>query len=548
MNVHHHRLRQIAEVLARHGWGYLVDVGGLEHLRASLGRREPHDDSPTPPEHLRLALEELGPTFVKVGQLLSTRADLLPPDYRVELAKLQDSAPRLAPDAVDQVLAVELGERVQSAFADFDIEPLAAASIGQVHPATLQDGTEVVVKVQRPGAVEEINEDLEILMNFATRASRHWKAAARYDIVGLADEFARTLRAELDYLQEGRNAERFAASFADDPEVKIPRVFWDTTTSRVITLERIRGMKITDVAALEEAGVDRRQLALRATRVVAKMVFVDGFFHADPHPGNFFIEADSSIGIVDFGMVGALDDRLRDQLGKLLFGLARENPDRVSDALIELGVTGGPVDRVQLRDDLAAWLVRYSGRSLREIPLGTISAELLEIIRRNGLRAPRDLALLLRALVMEEGTAAELDPDFRLVQALRPYAYRRLAEQLSPEALARRMAEAGVDLAELTVELPGQLRRLLDELGTGSFEVRVRAPELEELVARSERLGNRLVASVLAAAVIDGLAQLAAQKEYPSIPGGLKATAVIGGLAAVVAHRLRREAARRRRA
>ena len=243
--------------------------------------------------------------FVKLGQILSTRADLVPPDYQAELAKLQDAAPPVDAEVVGDVLAHEFGSDATAMFATFDFEPLAAASIGQAHAATLPDGTEVAVKVRRPGAVEQIEQDLEILQDLAARAGRHWTAAADYDLVGLAEEFAQTVRSELDYLREGRNAERFAANFADDPDVHIPRVFWEATTSRVLTLERVRGIKVSDLDALDAAGIDRRALAERATRVTAQMVFRDGFFHADPHPGNFFVESAGRIGLIDFGMVGS---------------------------------------------------------------------------------------------------------------------------------------------------------------------------------------------------------------------------------------------------
>lgn len=341
--------------------GYLVGVLGLARVvpfeRGLLGH-ERRAERYTQPEHVRLALEQLGATFVKLGQVLSTRADLMPPEYQAELAKLQDAAPPIPADAVQEVVAQELGADADAAFAAFDLEPLAAASIGQAHAATLPDGTEVVVKVRRPGVVDQVQQDLEILQNLVASASRRWEATAGYDLVGLADEFARTLRAELDYLQEGRNAERFAANFADDPDVQIPRVFWETTTSRVLTLERIRGIKISDLDALDAAAIDRRALAERATRVTAQMVFEDGFFHADPHPGNFFIQPGGRIGIIDFGMVGTVDDRLRERLGTLLMALAREDADRVAGALLALGISAGTVNRVALRDDVAELLAR----------------------------------------------------------------------------------------------------------------------------------------------------------------------------------------------
>ena len=292
----------------RYGLSYLANVDGLGRLMtvadglAGRARADVH----MPPENLRLALEELGPTFIKLGQLLSTRADLLTSVYLAELTKLQDAAPAVPSEVVEDIIERELHARADTAFATFEVMPLACGSVGQAHAATLHDGTDVVVKVRRPNVVEETEQDFEIVQNFAARASRHSKTAAHYDVVGLADEFVHTLRGQLDYLQEARNAEGFAANFADDPRVQIPRVFPDLTTSRVITLERIRGMKITDLTGLDEVGLDRHALAERTALITAKMIFDDGFFHADPHPGNFFIEPTGRVGIVDFGCSSAV--------------------------------------------------------------------------------------------------------------------------------------------------------------------------------------------------------------------------------------------------
>ena len=390
--------------------------------------------------------------------------------------------------------------------------PLACASIGQAHLATLRDGTEVVVKVRRPGVVEEMGQDFEIIGNFAARASRRFKAAARYDLVGLADEVVQTLRAQLDYLQEARNAERFAANFEGDRSVQIPRVFWELTTSRVITLQRIRGMKVTDSAGLDEAGLDRHELAQRAAQIVAKMVFEDGFFHADPHPGNFFIEPDGRIGIVDFGMVGTLDDALRQQLSRLLTGLVRQDPDRLTDAVLALGTSTEPVDRARLRDDLAALLTRYFARSIGELSLRSALGDVLATVRRHGLRLPRDLALLLTVLLIAEGLVAVLDPDFRFAEALTPYARHQLLAQLTPAALQAHAEQFSADLAQLTVDFPATLDRLLRSIDSGGLEVRLRTDELKALVARAERVGNRIAASVLAAALIDRLTELAIKR------------------------------------
>ena len=508
------RERQIAEVLVRYGLSYLANVVGLERVVSVadglVGRARA--DARTPSENLRLALEELGPTFIKLGQLLSTRADLLPPDYRAELTKLLDAAPAVPSNVVEEIVEHELHAPVDTAFVSFDAVPLACASVGQAHTATLRDGTEVVVKVRRPHVVEEMEQDLEIIRNFAARASRRSKTAARHDVVGLADEFVHALRAQLDYLQEARNAERFSANFASDPWVQIPRIFPDLTTSRVITLERIRGMKITDLTALDEAGLDRHALAERTALIVSKMIFEDGFFHADPHPGNFFIEPTGRVGIVDFGMVGTLDDRSRQQLGRLLSGFVRRDPGRLADALLALGTSTGVVDRARLREDLATLLARYFGRSIGEVSLRSAIGEILEIVRRHRLKVPPDLSLLFTVLIIAEGIVAELDPEFRFAEALAPYARRHLVSGITSADMIRRLEQLGVDLAELATELPPRLNRLSEAIETGGLEVQLRPDDMNALLARADRLGNRVAASVLLAAAISGGVRLATRR------------------------------------
>ena len=509
-----HRERQIAEVLGRYELSHLADVLELERLVSAadglIGREPP--ETHTEPKNLRLALEELGPTFIKLGQLLSTRADLLSPDYRAELSKLQDAAPAVPSEVVKDIVERELHAPADTAFASFEAVPLACASVGQAHAATLHDGTDVVVKVRRPNVVEDMEQDFEIIQNLAARASRHSKTSARYDVVGLADEFVHTLRAQLDYLQEARNAERFSANFAADPSVQIPRVFPDLTTSRVITLERIRGMKITDLTALDEAGLDRHALAERTALIVAKMIFEDGFFHADPHPGNFFIEPTGRVGIIDFGMVGTLDDRLREQLSRLLNGFLRQDPGRLANALLAPGTSTGEVDRARLREDLANLLARQFGRSIGAISLRSAFGEILEIVRRHRLGVPRDLSLLFTMLIIAEGVVAEVDPEFRFAEALAPYARRQLLSGLTAADVRRRLEQLGLDLAELTAELPTRLNRISEAIETGGLEIHLRTDEMDALLAGVERLGNRVAASVLTAALIEGAVQLATRR------------------------------------
>jgi ubiquinone biosynthesis protein len=511
INVRATRYREIATVLTRHGLAWLIAVLDLERFialpRRRIGRRRLAEVSTTP-EHLRQALEELGPTFIKLGQVLSTRPDLLSPEYQRELAKLQDRAPAVAVSEVRAVLVAELGQSVETAFATFDDEPLAAASIGQAHTATLPDGTAVVVKIRRPGAVEQIEADLGIIQQLATAASRRWAFADRYDLEGLAHEFAQTLRAELDYLREAGNAERFAANFRDDSAVHVPRVYRQLTTARVLTLERLSGIKIDDLAALDAASIDRRALAERAATIILKMIVDDGFFHADPHPGNFFVEPGGRIGLIDYGMVGVIDTLTRDRLARLALAISSQDAGALVDALLELGVARLPPERDLLRRDLADLLARYYERALGEIAIGPLIAEVLALIRRYRLRLPPNLALLVKTVMMEEGLGTRLDPTFQMTTVLAPYARRLLLRHYSPVLWARRFSQAGLEAADLGADLPRHLRRLLGNLERGDLQLTVRPTDMEPLLRRAERLVNRLVLGILAAAFVNGLAVL----------------------------------------
>lgn len=528
-----HREMKIAEVLARYELGQLADSFGLDRLvsaeRSVLHRRP----LLSRPESLRMALEELGPTFIKVGQALSTRGDLLPQDFQAELAKLQDSTTPISPEIIEQTIRDELGASTAEVFATFDHRPLATASIGQVHAATLHDGTELVVKVRRPGVAEQVEEDLDILLSLAARAKKRSKQAEYYDFAGLARDFSEALRAELDYTKEARNAQQFAVNFAGDGTVHIPTVHLELSTARVLTLERIDGVKITDLARLESLNLDRTFVAEQLANAVAKMVLEDGYYHGDPHPGNFFVETNGRIGIVDFGRVGRLEEDQRSGLSRLLLALLRKDADRLTNALLTLSGSTVPVDHGPLRRDLTVLLSRYAGRTIQEIPIRTAITEVMEIARRHQLVVPSDLALLFAVLVMDEGITERLDPGFRFEQALRPYMDRRLRATFSPASMAHRAERLGLELAEVATELPGRLYRLLEVVGEGQFEVRLRPDELQPIVRRMERLGNRVAMSILAAAVIDGLTELAAHDHRATIDrkrtlaGALAATSTL---------------------
>ncbi|WP_341395770.1 ABC1 kinase family protein [Arthrobacter sp. G119Y2] len=549
MKSHLDRYKQMAEILYRNGLGYLVAASGLE-ARIPFRRKAQPGDRPeqraSSPEYLRRALEELGPTFVKLGQLLSTRQDLLPPKYQQELAKLQDHAEPVPWEQIQRVLREALGEQVLSRFTSFDTTPLASASIGQVYGARLPGNRDVVVKIRRPGIDEEVNEDLDILQGLAGYAGRHWEAARDYDVPGLMDEFAETLRSELDYTQEARNARRFALNFEDNPAVRIPAVFDDFSTSTVLTQERLYGLKVTDTAALDAAGIDRKALAVTAADAEMKMVFDDGFFHADPHPGNIFVEPGGLIGLIDFGMVGEIDDKFRTQLSALFVAVIRKDPDRMASALVRMCARTRRVDRLKLRLDLQQLIRLYEGRTLGNAPVGRIINGALGIIRSHHLQLPREMALLLRMLIMTEGMGEVLDPDFSMGSTLAPYARRMAVHQLNPVAVARRLGQVGAETLELGAELPDQLRRLLNTLDFEGLEVHLRAEELAPLVERLERVGNRMVAAIFAAAFIRGVGELTLGDtdrwkgwQAPLMTAGLASTGALGGYLAWTARRQR---------
>lgn len=408
-------------VLVRHGLGWLAGGPRLGRLmpfhRGLLGhprRAVPY----TRPEHVRLALEDLGATFVKLGQIASTRGDLLPPAYQAELARLQDAASPEPWETIRPVLEAELGDSLEDVFVTIDPAPVASASIGQAHAATLADNTEVIVKVRRPGVVQLVEIDLDLLTRAARRIGRRLDPAGRWDLPTIAAEFAATLRAELDYRREAANAQRFAAQFANRLDVRIPRVFPAASTSRVLTLERLRGLKLDDLDGLDAAGIDRAALADRAARLLLEMIYTNGFFHADPHPGNFFVQPDGAIGLIDFGMVGEIVPEQRAWLTGLLFALARRDPDAMVESFLAMGTAPPDVNRGRLQADLVAVVSAAVDRPLGEVSVGRLLEDLLAMMRRHRLRLPAALALLAKTITMAEGMGAHLDPSFRLLDAI----------------------------------------------------------------------------------------------------------------------------------
>ncbi len=508
---HLRRYREIAGTLVRHGLGWLVVQLGLGDLVPFhwgwLGHpRRP--ESYTQPEHVRMVLEDLGATFIKLGQVLSTRPDLVPPDYIVQFSKLQDSALPVPYSQVVEVIQCELGAPPEEIFKTFEIQPCASASIGQVHMARLPDGTPVVVKVQRPGVEVQVEQDLEVLADLAHLATQYTTLGTYLDIEGWVEEFAFTLRNELDYTREGQNADRFRRNFAHEPALHVPRIYWEYTTQRVLTMEEIRGIKISDLEALEAAGLDRHRIAENSARIMLTMVFEHGFFHADPHPGNFFVLPGEVIGLIDYGMVGRLDTPLRAGLIRLFLALVRQDADRLVDEFLAFGIARRRVQRQALKRDLDHFIQRYYDRTIKEIAAGQAFNELMAIALRHRLQLPTDWTLMAKVIAMSEGLGAQLDPEFKLMEFAQPYFERFWWQSHSPRTQAYRIAEGALDLIDLGVDLPRRFGRLLGQLERGEITIVSRREEPEEILRELHRATNRQAMSTLTAALIIGLGLL----------------------------------------
>lgn len=491
------RSRQIMAVLAAHG---------LAAATAGVRISRPAKRARSRAQEAREACEELGTTFIKMGQLLSTRGDVLPSEYRDELSKLQDSVPPLPAETIEDEIANELGARPQDLYKSFDREPLASASIGQVHLATLHDGRAVVVKVRKPGVRETVELDLEIIASLADKWSKHFPALADHDVDGMVAEFSNTLRAELDYAREAKNIAAFREYLKDDEGFYIPEVIEELSTGRVLTLTLVEGVKAADMPALPVE--TREAVAERVARLVLEPAFLHGNFHADPHPGNIVIREDGVVGVVDFGMIGHLTDELRRHLADLFMAIDRRDVQRLTDRLIDVAPPTRPMNRSALSQDLARLLERYMSSSLERVQLGNAINELLDMARRYGLQLPGSVALFFKAMVMSEGLIAAIDPGKTIQDFIQPIADKVGRARMSSDAWADRLRLAGLDAAELSIELPRRADRVLADVERGNLRVWAKVENLEPALARMERMVERVNITLIAAACIVGLAVL----------------------------------------
>jgi ubiquinone biosynthesis protein len=508
------RLGEIAQVAARHGFGY------------AFGRKEaPAEPMEEGPEgrsrgrRVREMLDELGPTFVKFGQLLSTRPDIVPPDILEELRGLQDDA---SPEPFAHVRAVvesELGLTIEQVFAEFDEQPIAAASIGQVHRARLPDGQEVVVKVQRPDAERQISADIQLLYQAAKVARERIQRLQFIDLVETVDEFARTIRRELDYGIEARNAEVFRRNFAGDDTVAVPKVYWRYTTARVLTMERVEGTSLrhTDLAAWPAA--DRLKLANRFTETWMQMIFVNGVFHADPHPANVLVRDPDHLSLVDFGMSQQLSTRDREAAVRLLLDILDQDAERLPRRLRALGVRFPRNKEEELSDRLAVILQRYSASAIGDIDVREVLREIFGTVYAIGVTLPARWVMLDKTLATLAGVALETSPDFNVFEVARPYALRLAADRFRPDRIAGRVRADAARYAEAILDYPFQLSELLDEFKDGDVEIRVKPEGFEAAVDRVEASANRLILALVAAALILGSAVIAVFAQYADVAG-----------------------------
>ncbi len=496
---HARRKFHIAKVLAKHGFGLILANAGLGYLIpfhwGLLGHRK-KEKPYRQEEHLRLAFEELGVTFIKIGQILSTRPDIMPESYILELSKLQDRVPPSDPQQIRKIVEEELRRPIEELFEYFKDTPIASASIGQVHKAKLKNGKEVVLKVQKPGVEREIEEDLAILEEFGERLSRT-ELGRKWNMKPLIEEFSYTIRNELDYIREGRNCETFRKNFQNYSDVYVPEVYWDYTTRRVLCLECVEGIKINNIPELSKAGYDLKALARRGARIYIKMIFEDGFFHADPHPGNFLIMKDGRIALLDYGMVATISDMDRLNLFQLMYGILRNDLDLVMDALYDLGVSARTKSEKFLSRELEILFSYYFMQPIREIKLSKVVNDTLKLSYKYRMELPSELFLLLKTLALAEGTAIQLDPDFRLVKEIEPLVKKGFRRMILPMLTKKELVKNTLMLTKLGLEAVPKAKKFLRDLERGELKVSVDYMGEEKLIEDLRKDINRLAMSVI---------------------------------------------------
>ncbi|MDH3868531.1 MAG: AarF/UbiB family protein [Desulfuromonadales bacterium] len=519
------RYRTILGVLIKYGFGHFVEQLNIDYY-LELGKRLvtldkiPKDlERLSQPQRLRLVMEELGPTFIKLGQLLSTRPDVLDKAYILEFSKLQDKVPAVSFEEINAQIQRELGYPAEELFAEFSTKPLAAASIAQVHRGKLKSGEEVVFKVRRPGIVKIVETDIDVLMGLAYLIEQHVPTVALYDPVGLVKEFRRSIMRELNFTREGRTVDRFAVNFAESETVYTPKIFWDYTGDIVLTMEYVDGIKISALEELTAQGYDLKEIARRGADAFLKQVLDFGLFHADPHPGNVFILPDQVICMLDYGMVGRLGQDLKDQLIDLLQALLNRDVNRIISQLLYSGELTDDSDMKNLRRDLHDFIEDYYDIVLQDIKVGKLLTEFIEILTHHRIHFPADFMILAKALVIMEGVGRQLDPEFNMINHMRPYVNKLVFERFSPKNISEQAGRIVQAYSSLAKNLPQDIKEFVNRLNRNQFKIDLEHRGLEKLVTDLDRSSNRVSFAVVIGSLIVGSSLVMQIDKGPMILG-----------------------------
>ena len=517
-------MQDIATVLIRYGFGSFVQVLGLEQILARLGRRlhwqhaEEYANLDTP-YRLRHMLEELGPTFIKMGQILATRVDLFPPAYIAEFEKLLDQVPPLPFDQLRPQLEEDLGANIDEIFLEVDTQAVAAASLAQVHKAVLKNGDHVVLKIRRPGIRRVIEADLHLLERLVDVIESEAPQLRRYHPRQIVRQFSQSLRRELDFAAESRNAERVAANLAGDSNIMIPRIYWEFTGERLNVQEYVEGVQGRDLIAVKKAGLNRRLLAERGVKAVMQMIMVDGFFHADPHPGNVFYLKNNRLAFIDFGMMGRLTEERREQLVSFLYGMINHNAATVVEILEDWSDIVKTNTQSTLVVEIDSFVEHYSSLALKELSLPMMIQDLMVILRDHNLSLPPDLALLIKTYITMDGFGRYLVPDFNTLNFSAPIIKKLMSDRYQPEAIAKRGWRNLIILADLLSGFPKQLHQLLRASRKGTIQVNITVTGLDRQINKINGAITRLTMGIVTAALIIGTSIIMTVKSGPEIMG-----------------------------
>jgi len=535
---HLNRYRQILSIFFKFGFGDLIERLKLDQyleigLKMLSKKQRPRDPRLSRAERLRMAVEELGPAYIKLGQILSTRPDLVPGDFIEELSKLQDHVPPSPFESLRHIIEEDLCGTLEEKFLRLAEDPLASASIGQVHRGRLHTGEEVAVKVRRPGIQKIIEVDLEIMLHLATLMERHVAELAPHRPVTIVEEFAATLEKELDFGLEAANMRRFSKDFEDNPAVHIPNVYREFSTQRVLTMEFVEGIKISRIDLIDAAGMDKHLLTVRGADLILKQVFLNGFFHADPHPGNLFVLPDHVICLLDFGMVGIVDRDTRERFVDLIDSVVHRDEPAMVEALLQLTDWDTYPDIRRMQRDVSDFISRYLYRPLKEIEIGTCLKELILLASRHRLRIPPDLFLMIKAFATVEGVGRQLDPDFDMVAQAKPFLVKVNAERFSPRRIAKEAMGMSRMLLKLLRQFPKDILDMARVIRKQQLKLTVTHQGLQDMLATHDRISNRLSFSIIIAALVIGSALIVISKAPPLIYG-ISLIGIIGFLAAAV--------------